>query len=158
MDKNEFSQVADLAVSDGAPRASILTPDVRSGSSFTYSTGVPDFAPPFLIVWFYTVETTRRVEFATKVSTWETSAVPQGPNIFYRGTYSVSISAVAPDLEYRTLWGLKNLASLQDLNDYLNNKTSAQLTEVLKVISDKTAMRSEIMGRTITSAPLASGN
>jgi hypothetical protein len=157
MDKNELSLLAELAANDGAPQASILTPDVRSGSSFTYSGTGTDIVPAFLVVWFYTVTPPKRADFALKVNAYETSGVlPAAPTgIFYRGTYSVSISAPAPDFEYRTVWGLTELAKIQDLNDHIRN-APAQLKDLLDLISPRPAMRSEIMGRTKNSAPMIS--
>jgi hypothetical protein len=159
MDKNELSRIADLAAGDGAPQASILTPEVRSGSSFTYAGAGTDVVPAFLVVWFYTVPTGKRADFALKVNAYETSGVlPQAASgIFYRGTYSVSISAVAPDLEYRTVWGLTDLAKIQNLNDLLRNP-QPQLKDVLDLIAVLPAMRSEIMGRTKNSASMTSIN
>lgn len=155
MDKNELSRIADLVASDGAPQASILTPDVRSGSSFAYTGTGTDLVPAFLVVWFYTVKVDKRNDFALKVAAYENSGVLPQPSsgIFYRGTYSVSISAVSPDLEYRTVWGLTDLAKIQGLNDLLGNPPP-QLKDVLDLISVVPAMRSEIMGRTKNSAPL----
>src|SRR5262245_6202062 len=122
MDKHKLSQLADLAGGDGRPQATILTPEVRSGASFTYSGEGDNLAHAILLVWFYTVSSMERALFAAKVHAYETSGtVPVGPNVFYRGTYSVTISGAAPVLEYRTIWGLKDLSKLQELNDKLRN-------------------------------------
>lgn len=157
MDKNELSRIADLAGIDHAPRANVLVPDVRSGSTFTYTgTGLmSDDIPLFLVVWFYTVATGNRVAFASSVADYEglplpLSEVPTG--IKYRGTYSVSVSSASPDFEYRTYWGLTDLAKLQALNDYVRDAPTA-FKEVLKYISVTPAMRTEIMGRTKDAAP-----
>lgn len=157
MEKSQLSLITDLAA-DEAPRASILVPEVRSGGTFSYSgQGVKeDRLQAFLVVWFYTVEPNCRDDFARKVLAFETStdsvgSVGTATGVVYRGTYSVSISSAAPDLEYRTVWGLTELSKLQELNDYLRNP-NAQFKDMLKLISPRPAMRSEIMGLTKTSA------
>lgn len=156
MDKNELSRIADLAGIDHAPRASVLVPDVRSGSTFTYTGAglMTDDIPLFLVVWFYTVAIGDRVAFANSVKAFEglpldLSEVPDG--IKYRGTYSVSISSASPDFEYRTYWGLTDLAKLQALNDYVRDAPPA-FKDVLKLISLTPVMRTEIMGRTRNAA------
>jgi hypothetical protein len=155
--KNELSRIADLIGNDSAPRASPLVPDVRSGSSFTYSTegGTPEM-PAFLVVWFYTVDPDpeARAEFARRVKNFESvglASIPSG--VFYRGTYSVSISGAAPDFEYRTVWGLEELGKIQQLNDHLHTPPGP-LQAVIELIAPRPAMRSEIMGRTKNSAVL----
>ena len=159
MENKELTRIADLATSDADPQASILTPEVRSGSSFTYAGAGTDVVPAFLVVWFYTIPPEKRVDFASRVEAYETSGVlpPPASGIFYRGTYSVSISAVSPDLEYRTVWGLADLARIQNLNDLLRNP-QPQLKDILDLIPVLPAMRSEIMGRTKNSAPVTSRN
>ncbi len=157
MDKNELSRIADLAGIDHAPRANVLVPDVRSGSTFTYTGAglLTDDIPLFLVVWFYTVAIGDRVAFATSVADFEgiAAALPAPTTgIKYRGTYSVSVSSASPDFEYRTYWGLTDLAKLQALNDYVHNAPTP-FKEVLKRISVTPAMRTEIMGRTKDAAP-----
>lgn len=153
MDKEELSRIIDLATQDKMPAASLLTPEVRSGSSFTYG-AVQGSAtmPPVLLVWFYTVEDI--VAFVAAVQNAEPSVAPP-PGVEYRGTYSVSISSAAPDLEFRTYWGLDDLSKLQALNEFLANPGSA-FGDVLGKISRRTVMRSEIMGRTKVSTAIGS--
>lgn len=154
MESNELSQIADLVTSDDAPAASVLTPEVRSGSSFTYSAPAGSATtPPFLLVWFYTVDVNQIDAFIAKVKSLEAAGVtpPAGAGFTYRGTYSVSISSVAPDLEFRTYWGLDDLRKLQDLNDFLHTPGAA-LKDVLDLIARRPVMRSEIMGRAGASA------
>lgn len=156
MDKIELSLITDLAAGDGPPQASILKPDVRSGSSFSYAGDGSDAVPAFLLVWFFTVAPVNRADFARNVNAYETAgAQPLPAGISYRGTYAVSISGVAPDFEYRTFWGLTDLAKLQALNDHLRNPP-APLKGVIDLISVLPAMRSEVMGRTKNSASLIS--
>jgi len=157
------SQLSTLAQGTdlGTPSASILTPDVRSGSTFTYDGGGGDAdSPAFLLVWFYTVAPAERATFVNAVLAYEGAAVfPQsGANpvagVSYRGTYSVSISSAAPDFEFRTVWGLDDLGKLQELNDLLHSTSVQQLQDMLTLIAPVPAMRSEIMGLTRNSASL----
>jgi hypothetical protein len=152
MENNELSRIADLVTSDDAPAASVLTPEVRSGSSFTYSAPAGSATtPPFLLVWFYTVDVNQMDAFIAKVKSLEAAGVTPPTGVTYRGTYSVSISGAVPDLEFRTYWGLDDLGKLQNLNDFLHTPGQA-LQDVLSLIARRPVMRSEIMGRTGASA------
>jgi hypothetical protein len=150
-----LDKIADLAIDDSAPRANFLTPDVRSGTSFTYSaTGRADIdKPPFYIVWAYTVHPKNRKDFADKIKDLEDTGdgLPLTVAEFtYRGTYSVSISSIHPELEYRTLWSASDLSQLDKMNTYLRDTPmiKPRLAAVLELIEPLPAMRSEIMGRT----------
>lgn len=164
MEKSQLSRITDLVADDVAPRTSVLVPEVRSGGTFSYAGKgeTEDRRQAFLIVWFYTVEPNNRLDFARKIAAFEGTMDSLGSvgtatdgrtpsSVVYRGTYSVSISSAAPDLEYRTLWGLTELSKLQELNDYLRNP-GTPFKEVLKLISPRPIMRSEIMGLTQISA------
>jgi hypothetical protein len=170
MNPNDVSRIADLAGSQSAPLASVLVPDVRSGSTFSYKNegSLDDDIPPFIVVWFYTVEPTQRAAFAAAVSAFEATpaALPNPPTgLKYRGTYSVSVSSAAPKFEYRTIWALSDLSKLKTLNDYIHAAAPtpaagpapaaavAPLRAVLKLISLKPAMRTEIMGLTMMAVP-----
>ena len=111
MDKNELSRIADLAAGDGAPQASMLTPDVRSGSSFTYEGDWDRVVPAFLVVWFYTVKPDKRVDFADKVKAYETSESAPVPEWHFLSRHLLGehISTASPEFEYRTVWGLRTL-------------------------------------------------
>jgi hypothetical protein len=100
------------------------------------------------------VRTADRVNFESAVRAYESSATLAGA-VTYRGTYSVTVSAVAPDFEYRTFWGLDSLANLDDLNTAIN-AAPALLLAWLNLISPDPAMRTEIMGRTANSRMITS--
>lgn len=157
MEKFDIGQIASLAGDNSAPQIRELRPDVRSGTTFTYagSGNVSDTIQFVLVVWVYTVEPEDRPSFALKVSAFEgdPQQLPTGIGVDYRGTYSVSVSSASPDFEYRTFWGLEDLSKIKNLNDYLA-QAPAKLGAVLKLISKKPALRSEIMGLTRNSAPL----
>jgi len=160
MDKGELSQITDLAGIQNAPRANVLVPDVRSGSTFSYKDegSLEHDIPPFLVVWFYTVEPDYRALFADNVNAFEAEfdALPDpAGGLKYRGTYSVSISSASPELEYRTIWALGDLSHLKTLNDYIRTP-NAPLSDVLKLISAKPVMRSEIIGLTKSAVPKVS--
>lgn len=153
MNPEELSRLAQLTSSDDVPNARPLDPEVRSGASFTFgdlAAGAVDW-PRFQVVWFYTVPPEKRVDFEANVRTYETQGdgMAQG-DASYCGTYSVTISAAAPDFEYRTVWALASLADLQDLNDLLHDAPPV-LRNWLDLIAKVPAMRSEIMGRTVSS-------
>ena len=157
MNDDKRTRMIELAAADGQPSAALLTPEVRSGSSFTFSGSGSATIPTFLLVWFYTVDPSRRRDFATAVQTFEGGAFPNGPGVFYRGTYAVTISGVAPDMEFRTVWGLTSLGALDDLNNVLGSAAAdSALRGVLDLISPRPAMRSEIMGLARLSVPLTS--
>jgi hypothetical protein len=154
MNDDKRTRMIELAAADGQPSAGLLTPEVRSGSSFTFSGSGTDVTPTYQLVWFYTVEPGKRGDFAEAVKTYE-DAAPNGPKVFYRGTYAVSISGVAPDMEFRTVWGLDSLGALGDLNSQLRAAAAGSaLRGVLDLISPRPAMRSEIMGLAKLSEPL----
>lgn len=157
MEKFGTSQIASLLGDNSAPQVGELAPDVRSGTTFTYSGsgGVSDSIQFVLVVWIYTVEPDDRPNFALKVEAFEgdPQQLPTGIGVDYRGTYSVSISSASPNFEYRTFWGLEDLGKIKDLNDYLR-QAPPNLKSVLRLISKKRALRSEIMGLTRNSAPL----
>jgi hypothetical protein len=158
MNKEELARIAQLAAADGAPMARALDPEVRSGASFTFDSASPGAVtwPRFKVVWFFTVKPADRVVFETRIGAFESAATPgsagapPSPGVTYLGTYSVTISAAAPDFEYRTVWGLDSLAAMQDLNDLLHTATGG-LRGWLDLIAQVPAMRSEIMGRTFSS-------
>ncbi|MEJ8838395.1 hypothetical protein [Ramlibacter sp. AN1133] len=158
MNETELSRIAQLAQAGGAPRARALEPEVRSGASFTFDPVDPGPVawPRFKVVWFFTVAPAQRASFALKVAAFESSAPALPAGVNYLGTYSVTISGVAPDFEYRMVWGLDNLAALQALNDLLHG-APALLRSCLDLISQLPAMRTEIMGRTVGSAKLTAG-
>jgi hypothetical protein len=152
MDKDELSRIADLMTQDDRPGASLLTPEVRSGSSFTYTPVVGSASmPAFLLVWFYTVDDV--TAFVAAVQNAERGTITTPAGVEYRGTYSVSISSPAPDLEFRTYWGLDDLGKLQALNNFLPTAGPA-FRDMLKLIKRRTVMHSELMGLTGTSTPL----
>ena len=140
-----------------APTAAVLVPDVRSGASFGYSpqgdVGGP--IPPFFVVWFYTVEPAERAEFARLVARFEgdpKNLPDPSTGLRYFGTFAVSVSSAAPDFEYRTIWGLNDIAKLKELNDFISHPNS-DLQSVMKLISPRPAIRTEIMGRAKFAAP-----
>jgi hypothetical protein len=145
-----LSRIARLGAS-GEPQAGLLNPEVRSGASFSFGTPSPGPAvwPNFKVVWFYTVDVDKREDFATKLGQYESGASPTGA-LTYLGTYSVSISNAAPDLEYRTIWGLDSLAAIQDLNVLLHSPPQL-LQHWFELINKVPVVRSEIMGRTVFS-------
>ena len=108
--------------------------------------------PAILVVWFYTVNDV--ATFMTAVQGLGAGVATGKAGVTYRGTYSVSISSAAPDLEFRTYWGLADLGKLQGLNDFLAAPGTLFL-DVLKEISSKPVMRSEIMGLTKSSTAFA---
>jgi hypothetical protein len=152
MTRNEMPRMDDLAADDLAPTASILTPEVRSGSSFTFSPAGSqnNDQPAFVVAWVYTVKEDERDAFHAAVANFE--GANQGPpaGVSYRGTYAASVSAVAPDFEYRTFWGLNKLSNLETLNDYLHDPNNAAqrplLIDMLKFIALRPPMRAEILG------------
>jgi hypothetical protein len=145
---------------DGPPRVGELAPDVRSGTTFTYtgSGNVADNIQFVLIVWIYTIDPGKQAEFALKVNQFESDPqqLPSGSGVAgvdYRGTYSVSVSSASPDFEYRTFWGLEDLGKIKDLNDYLRQPLG-KLQAVLGLIAKRPPLRAEIMGLTRNSAPI----
>lgn len=156
MREEELSRIAQLGLADGTPQARALEPEVRSGVSFTFGgAAIPATVnvPRFQVVWFYTVKPADRGNFQTQIAAFESQATPAVNGVTYRGTYSVTISAAAPQYEYRTIWGLDSLAALQDLNNLLHGAAAGgPLRSWLDLIAADPAMRSEIMGRTFTSA------
>lgn len=154
MEKSDLSRIEILPTDVDGPQAGILTPEVRSGSSFAFAGAGTATIPAFLVVWVYTVEETKRKTFVSKVRAFEASGMGLPAGVTYHGTYSVSISGVAPDFEFRTLWGLDDLAKVKDLNDHIRAAPAA-LQDVLKQIAVVPAMRSEIMGLTKNSAPIS---
>lgn len=153
MNDEELSRIALLAAADGAPDALMLNPEVRSGASFSFDPGAVGNAawPRFKVVWFFTVAPLDRANFGTQISAYESGATMVAGGVTYMGTYGVTISGAAPDLEYRTVWGLDSLAALQNLNDQLYAATGL-LRAWLHLIAPIPAMRSEIMGRIVSSA------
>lgn len=155
-DKSELSGIANLLTPGSTPGASVLRPEVRSGASFTFAAGTSTI-PAFLLVWFYTVDDA--AVFATAVHNLEQAGVmnaagnPPPAGVEYRGTYSVTISSPAPQLDFRTVWGLADLGKLKDLNDFLRS-ASPLLRNMLDLISRRTVMHSEIMGLTRLAAPI----
>lgn len=147
MNQEELSRIAQLATADGTPLARPLDPEVRSGVSFAYNPQAPGaFAwPRFQVVWFYSVKPADRANFHNLIKAYEAAATPATGTVTYMGTYSVSISAAAPDFEYRTVWGLNSLAALQDLNNLLH-AAAGTLRGWLDLICQQPAMRAEIMG------------
>jgi len=153
-DRMQLDHIADLAGSE-PPKATPLTPDVRSGATFPFlATGNSDDAfAPFQVIWIYKV--VNRNDFTDAVKNFEDSlgnppSVVRG-HLTYRGTYSVSVSSAAPEFEYRSIWSLGSLADLQVLNDQLANAGSTgnpKLQALIKLIDRNTPMRTEIMGRT----------
>lgn len=156
MNDEELSRIARLAAADAAPNARALEPDVRSGVSFTFGAIAAGNAtwPNFQLVWFYKVRRADRSAFATAVGAYETGGTLATNEVTYLGTYSVTMSGAAPDFEYRTVWGLKDLAALQKLNDELHVAV-APLRTWLDLISQEPTMRSEMMGRTFASTIVA---
>lgn len=158
MNEEELSRIARLASAQGVPAASPVEPETRSGVSFAFNPNAPGAVvwPRFQVVWFYTVKPAQRVAFESLISGYENAATPATGKVSYMGTYSVTVSAAAPDFEYRTVWGLDRLASLQELNDLLHGATGT-LRAWLDLISQEPAMRSEIMGRTASSVLIPRG-
>jgi hypothetical protein len=158
MNNEELARIARLGASGGAPHAHPLNPEVRSGASFTFDPAAPAAAtwPRFQVVWFFTVDPANRAAFAVKVAALEAAAAPAAPGVAYRGTYSVTVSGAAPDFEYRMVWGLDSVARLEDLNNLLH-AAPVLLRDCLDLISQVPAMRTEIMGRTVSSAMLTAG-
>lgn len=156
MNDDELARIANLASADHAPHARPLEPDVRSGVSFTFGAINPGGAtwPNFQVVWFYTVKPADRTAFTAAVGAYETGGTLAANGVTYLGTYSVTISAAAPDLEYRTVWGLNSIGALQALNDALHGAV-APLRTWMNLISQDKPMRSEMMGRTFASAIVA---
>jgi hypothetical protein len=158
-ERTSLETIADLIGNDpsaGAPAAALLTPDVRSGATFPFSASgnADDGLPPFLVIWSYTVPKADRQTFANAVKDFEQGfGNPPSvvPGLAYRGTYSVSVSATAPDLEYRTIWSLSSLQNLQTLNDLTADTSKAKLQAMLKLIEQQPAMRADIVGRTVFS-------
>jgi hypothetical protein len=152
MNEEDLARIALLAAADSAPSARALDPEVRSGASFTFGNAGNGAAtwPRFQVVWFYTVKPENRENFKTTVGAYETGGALASGGVTYLGTYSVSISGAAPDLEYRTVWGLDTIGALQNLNDTLHAATGL-LRAWLDLIAQVPAMRSEIMGRTFNS-------
>lgn len=148
MDKKQAASMERLAGADLNPVAAVLTPEVRSGSSFSFS-GTGNAAverAPYLVVWAYRVDPSRFDEFRAKEATYVGSGMaglPEG--VRYRGSYAVTVSGIAPDFEYRTFWALADLSKLKDLNDYLHGGGAA-LRDWLNMILPTPVMRSEIMG------------
>lgn len=158
MNQEELSRIAQLATATGAADAIPLEPETRSGVSFAFNPNAPGAVvwPRFQVVWFYTVKPAQRVAFEGLIAGYENAATPATGKVTYLGTYSVTISAAAPDFEYRTIWGLDRLASLQELNDLLHGATGT-LRAWLDLMSQEPAMRSEIMGRTAASTMIPRG-
>lgn len=148
MNDEERCLAAHQALDDRGPDAALLTPEVRSGASFVFTgTGSNDI-PAFVVAWVYAVDPDQHGAFVQKVDSFEnTVAPPQG--VFYKGTYSVTVSSAAPDYAYRTFWGLETLARIEALNNYLATAPQA-LKEVMDLV--KPGMRMEIMGRTKNAA------
>lgn len=152
---------AELAAGAGMPRADAVKPEVRSGSTFSFSTGAGD-PKTFLVTWFYRVQDP--LKFLDAVSNFEANGpmpdATTSPGLTYLGTYSVTISGAVPDFEYRTMWGLTDLGKIQSLNAYLqlaSRATHENLKALLGFISSNPVMRSEIMGYTRLSQRLNSG-
>lgn len=158
MNNEELARIAGLAATDGPPHARPLNPEVRSGASFTFDPVAPGATawPRFQVVWFFTVAPVNRANFALKVAALEGAAAPGAAGVTYRGTYSVTVSSAAPEFEYRMVWGLDSVARLDDLNTLLHN-APVLLRDCLDLISQVPAMRTEIMGRTVSSAMLTAG-
>jgi len=156
MNDEELSRIARLAKANAAPAARALDPEVRSGASFTFGDADPGAAtwPNYQVVWFYTVFPDLREQFKTAVGAYESDDTLAENGVTYLGTYSVSVSGAAPDLEYRTVWGLESIGALQDLNDAIHDDTGL-LRDWLKLIAQDPAMRTEIMGRTFNSLRVA---
>jgi hypothetical protein len=162
MTKFEMPRMEDLAAADAAPAANILTPEVRSGSSFSFSAAGSQNTdqPAFVVAWIYTVKEDDIAAFHAAVRAYETAN--QGPavasGVSYRGSYAATISAIAPDFEYRTYWGLNELSELQKLNEYLhdpNNRANRPLlVAMLKLIARKPPMRAEILGLVRNAEPI----
>ena len=155
---NTIGQIASLLDGNSVPQANELRPDVRSGTTFTYSNfgRVEDTITPVMVVWIYTIDPDDRVKFAAAVKLYEDDSanLPKLENgVSYRGTYSVSVSSASPDFEFRTFWGLGKLGNIGDLNEYLQN-ASDRLKDVLKFIPARPVLRSEIMGRTRATSPM----
>ncbi|MCL4767306.1 MAG: hypothetical protein KJZ80_13830 [Hyphomicrobiaceae bacterium] len=155
---DDLNQIAAL-IGDraSAPAVAVLTPDVRSGATFGYSPqgDVGDPMPPFLVVWFYTVEPAERTEFAGLVARFEGNPnnLPNpSTGVRYFGTFAVSVSSAAPDFEYRTVWGLNDLGKLKELND-LVSQPRPDLKSLMALIAPRPAMRTEIIGRARFAAP-----
>jgi hypothetical protein len=148
MDKKQTQGMDRLAQGDVAPTASVLTPEVRSGSSFTFDpqanpAGAGD--PAWRVVWAYRVAADKHADFRTKVTNFSGNPVGLPTGVSYGGTYAVTISGIAPDYEYRTYWGLTDLSKLQALNDFLHS-AGPTVRAVLDMILPDPVMRSEIMG------------
>lgn len=156
MNEEELSRIARLAAADHAPNARALEPDVRSGVSFTFGAINPGGAvwPNFQVVWFYTVAQANKAAFANAVGAYETGGTLAANGVTYLGTYSVTVSAAAPDFEYRTVWGLNSIAALQDLNNALHT-AAGPLRAWMNLIAQDPPMRSEMMGRTFASTIVA---
>jgi hypothetical protein len=153
-DRKEIERIADLAGSDpfaDPPAATPLTPDVRSGASFPFrgKGNADDALAPYVVIWAFSVAVASRQTFADAVISFERD-LGDPPTIAhgltYRGTYSVSVSSVAPDFEYRTIWGLASLENVQTLNDAIADQGNAKLQAMLKLIELRPPMRAEIMG------------
>jgi hypothetical protein len=154
---NNVDNIADLIgrqSGTASPAATLLTPDVRSGATFPFvASGLADNAiPPFVVIWAYTVLVSNRQAFVDAVLDFESDfndppTAVQG-SLSYRGTYSISVSSLTPEFEYRTIWGLTSLSNLQALNDLIANTENRKLQTLLALVEKKPAMRAEIMGLT----------
>jgi hypothetical protein len=158
MERLTTGQMIPLMGDDAPPRVGELSPDVRSGTTFTYdgSGGATDPIQFVIVAWIYTVEFDQRPNFAQKIENFEDDIArlpAANTGVAYRGTYSVSISSALLEYEYRTFWGLEHLGRLRDLNDYLR-RAPQNLKDAIGLISKKPPLRSEIMGLTRASAPL----
>lgn len=110
----------------------------------------------FRVLWFFTVKPADRAAFETRIAALEMAATPAMAGVRYVGTYSVTVSGVAPGMEYRMVWDVESLAALQALNDLLH-AAPALLRDCLDLVSQVPAMRSEVMGRTYGSVVLTAG-
>jgi hypothetical protein len=121
-----------------------------------YSAPSPQGKSRFRVVWFFTVRPQHRSSFTLRIAALEAAAAPAAASVHYRGTYSVTVSAAVPTLEYRMVWDVDTIAALQDLNDLLH-AAPALLRDCLDLVAQVPAMRTEVMGRTLGSALLTAG-
>lgn len=134
------------------PVANVLTPDVRSGSTFSFASteNAQTMKAPVLVIWAFSL-TDKSKEgfeaFKNDVADYEdTGPMPNDANLQYRGTYAASVSSISPDFEYRTIWALKDLSHIKTLNDVLRNSAGTGLDSILDHIDRTKPMRTEIIG------------
>lgn len=134
------------------PVANVLTPDVRSGSTFSFASdeNAESTKAPVLVVWAFSLKAKDADgfnAFKNDVADYEDNGpVPNDANLQYRGTYAVSVSSISPDFEYRMVWALKDLSHIKTLNDVIHNAAGTGLDSILDHIDKAKPMRTEIIG------------